>query len=315
MTAGTAVRVGRRVVELGRPDKVLFPDSGITKADLAGYYRLMASTMVSHLRGRPLMLARFPDGIKASGFYQKEVSGHFPDWVHRVKVPKAGGWVTHAVCDDAATLVFLADQACITLHPWLSRADRLDRPDRLVFDLDPSGPLGPTKASGDRFGWVRAAAGAARDLLEDLGLIPFLQTTGSRGLHVVAPLDRGADFDATRGFARDVATVLAAGDPERFTTEARKSKRGGRVYLDVMRNGWAQTAVAPYSVRPLLGAPVATPLDWDELADRGLDPQCHRLADVPRRVAERGDPWSGMGRRARSLTEPRRRLDRLLARA
>jgi bifunctional non-homologous end joining protein LigD len=159
------MRVDGRVIEVSRPEKVLFPNDGITKADLVDYHRRIAPVMVPHLRGRPLMLQRFPDGIAKKGFYQKEASGHFPDWVRRVELPKEGGTVNHVVCDDAATLVYLAGQACITPHVWTSRVDRLGRPDRMIIDLDPP---------GDRFDLVRRAARAARELLEELGLVPFL---------------------------------------------------------------------------------------------------------------------------------------------
>jgi bifunctional non-homologous end joining protein LigD len=180
------VSVGGRVFTLTHPDKVLFPADGYTKADLVAYYRRVADVMVPHLRGRPLMLQRLPDGIGGAGFYQKDAGDYFPEWIRRVEVSKEGGRVTHVVCDDEATLAYLAGQACITPHVWLSRADRLEYPDRLVFDLDPS---------GSDFAAVRATARELRELLDELGLVPFVQTTGSRGLHVVVPLDRSADFD------------------------------------------------------------------------------------------------------------------------
>jgi bifunctional non-homologous end joining protein LigD len=297
--ARSEVLVEGRRIAISNPDKLLFPRDGITKADLVGYYLRIAPVMVPHLRGRPLMLQRYPDGIEGKGFYQKDASEHFPDWVRRVEVPKAGGTVNHVVCDDAATLVYLAGQACITPHAWTSRVDRLDRPDRMIFDLDPP---------GDRFDLVRRAARQLRELLEGLGLVPFLMTTGSRGAHVVVPLSRDDRQDTVRDFAHAVAGLLARGDPHRLTIEQRKAKRGDRLFVDVMRNGYAQTSVPPYAVRPLPGAPVATPLDWRELGS--ARPQRHGIRTIFRRLGRKPDPWAEIDAHARSLDEPWRLLAR-----
>jgi bifunctional non-homologous end joining protein LigD len=249
-------------------------------------------------------MQRYPNGIQAEGFFQKAAPDYFPDWIRRVTVSKEGGTVEHVVCDNAATLVYLANQGCITPHVWLSRADRVDNPDRLIFDLDPP---------GDDFEVVRFAAGELRGLLGELGLDPFLMATGGRGLHLVVPLDRRADFDAARAFARGVAEVLTARHPRRLTTEARKNKRRGRLFLDTMRNAYAQTAVPPYAVRARPGAPVAMPLTWKELDDPDLRGSSWNTRNAPARVTG-GDPWIGMSRRARSLSAPRRKLDRILER-
>ncbi|GAA0300463.1 non-homologous end-joining DNA ligase [Streptomyces polychromogenes] len=290
---------GRHAVGISRPDKVLFPGDGITKAGLAGYYRTVARRMLPHLRGRPLMLERHPDGTDGPGFLQKDVPDHFPDWIHRAELPKEGGTVTYLVCDDTATLRYLADQACITPHRFLSRADRPDRPDRLVFDLDPA---------DEDFAPVREAARGLRRLLDELELPASLMATGSRGLHVVVALDRRAPFDDVRAFARGVAGVLAARQPDRFTTEARKKARRGRLYLDVQRNAYAQTAVAPYAVRALPGAPVAAPLAWSELDDPDLTSRRRTLATVDDWLAD--DPWRDAPR-PRSLRRPRSLLTAL----
>jgi bifunctional non-homologous end joining protein LigD len=242
------------------------------------------------------MLERHPDGIGDHGFMQKDVPDHFPDWVHRVELPKEGGTVTYVLCDDTATLLYLADQACITPHRFLSRADRPDNPDRLVFDLDPT---------GDDFVSVRRSALLLRELLEELGLQSVAMTTGSRGLHVLVSLDRGAPFDETRAFARDVAEVLAARHPHELTTEARKQARRGRLYLDVQRNAYAQTVVAPYAVRALPGAPVAAPVDWADVDDPDLTARRWSIADVDQLLKD--DPWH-RAPRARSLKAARRRL-------
>ena len=287
-------------------DRVLFPADGITKGEVAEHYRRVAGVMLPHLRGRPLNLQRFPRGIGAPGFIQQDISSSAPpDWLGRAVVGRDdGGQVEHAVASRPADLEWLANQDVLTVHAWLSRTGSLGDPDRMVIDLDPSG-------SG--FGLVRDTACAARDLLADLGLTAYAQLTGSRGVHVVVPLQGGADFDAVRGFAREVAEALAADDPAHRTTEARKAARRGRLYLDVMRNGYAQTAVAPYSLRPRPGAPVATPVDWDELAAPGLRADRYTLRSIGRRLASRDDPWRDMARHRRALAGPQRRLRKIRA--
>ncbi|SEO80499.1 non-homologous end-joining DNA ligase [Actinacidiphila rubida] len=298
---GRTIRAGGRTVEIHRPSKVLFPGDGFTKGDLADYYRGVARRMVPQVRGRPLMLERHPGGIDDHGFIQKDVPRYFPRWVHRVELPKQeGGTVTYAVCDDKATLVYLADQACITPHRFLSTAGHPDRPDRLIVDLDPA---------GHDFGPVRTAALLLRDLLDDLGLPSTVMTTGSRGLHVVVPLDARAGFDETRAFARDLATLLAARHPDTLTTETRKQARRGRLYLDVQRNAYAQTAVAPYAVRALPGAPVAAPLTWEDVEDPDLTPRRWTIDSVDELL--KGNPWRHAPR-GRSLAPAREHLDAML---
>lgn len=296
-------RYGRFSVDTSREEKVLFPDSGLTKGELVDHYEGIWDVVRSHLRDRPLVLQRFPDGIGEEGFYQKQAGEGFPDWVRTVSVPlRQGGEQDLVVADKKATLAYLADQGCVTLHAWLSRCDRLEHPDRLVIDLD------PPEASD--FEAAREAAHRCRELLETLRLPCFVSTTGSRGLHVVVPLDRADPFDEVRAFARDVAGLLAARHGDVFTVEQRKAKREGRLYLDVGRNAYAQTAVAPYAVRARPGAPVATPLAWEEL-DKVPDARVWTVRNLPRRLAAVGDPWAGIGRHAAGLAGARRRLDRL----
>jgi bifunctional non-homologous end joining protein LigD len=297
------IRAGRRSVEISRPDKPLFP-CGVTKADLAQYYERTAEAMLSHIAGHPLNLERYPDGIAHQAIFQQKAGSYFPDWIGRVEVAKKGGTVEHVVADHPATLVYLAGQACITPHAWLSRADRLERPDRMIFDLDPS-----EGGTGD----VRVAALLIGDLLRDLGLESRPMTSGSRGYHVMVPLQRRSNFDAVRGFARKLAALAAAREPGLFTLEQRKAKRQQLILIDVMRNAYAHTAVAPYAVRARPGAPVATPLHWQELSDPELRPDRFTLRDVPLRLEQEGDAWKDVAARAQTLTEPRRRLERALA--
>lgn len=299
-----ALTIDGHDIDVSRPDKVLFPADGVTKADLVDFYRRVADVMVPHLRDRPLMLQRLPDGLDGDSFVQKEAPDYFPGWIRRADMAKEGGTVRHVVCDDAATLAYLAAQACITPHRWLSRADLPDSPDVVVFDLDPPGP-------GTDFGALRSAARAVGDVLDAVGLVPFVQTTGSKGLHVVAPLDASTGYDTVRGFARDLADLVAAGDTGRLTTEQRKQKRRGRIYIDTMRNAYAQTEIAPYAVRALPGAPVATPLDWHELSRSEMHPQRYTLVNLGRRLARRTDPWAQLHQHAGSVDEARGRFDRV----
>jgi bifunctional non-homologous end joining protein LigD len=294
------VRAGRRSIAISHPDKVLFPGDGVTKLDLARHYATVAPAMLPHTRGRPLTMHVFPSGIDASGVYIKKAPSHFPDWIERVTVEKKGGTVEMAIANDATALVFVANQNCITLHVWPARADDLRAPDRLIFDFDPP--------EGTDFADVRAAARATGDLLRDLGLVPFAMTSGSRGLHVVAPLRRDAGWDVVRSFAHTVGERLAADDPDHLTVEHRIAKRGGRIYVDTTRNAYAQHAVAPYAVRAKPGAPVATPLRWEELDDRALKPNGWTIRTIGGRLESDGDPWQGIGRHARSLAKPAARL-------
>lgn len=279
------IDIDGRAVQIGNPDKVLFPDDGVTKQDLADYYRQIAPVMLPHLRSRPVTMHRFPDGIDGSDFYQKDAPGYFPEWIRTVVVSKEGGQVRHVVCDDVATLVYLADQACITPHVWLSTVDDLDRPDRMVFDLDP-----PDGGTADA---VRSAARATKDLLDELGLASRIMTTGSAGFHVVVPLDGSAGFDDVRDYAHRCADLLAERHPDDLTVEQRIADRRGRVFVDYLRNSRGQTTVAPYSVRARSGAPVATPIDWEEVGR--TDPRTYTMGNILRRLGQKPDPWADDG--------------------
>ena len=300
-----ARKVGDRAddnsVEVTRPGKLFFPDDGISKGELVEYYRQVAAAIIPYLRDRPLVMDRYPDGITGQRIVQKNVSKNFPDWVSRAEVSKKGGTVCHVVCDKPATLVYLANQACIELHVFLSHLGALDRPDQLVFDLDPP--------DEEHFWDVCRHALELRELLEGkLGLTAYVKTTGGKGLHVHVPLRPEEDFDTVRGFARDAAAVLVSRSPGQLTVEQRKEQRGQRLYLDLMRNAYAQTVIAPYAVRARRGAPVATPLHWAELSDGGLRPRRFTLRTMADRLARSADPWAGMARHRRGLPGARRRL-------
>ena len=295
------IEIDGHKIALSNTDKILFPKAKVSKGDLIDYYRDIAPTMLPHIAGRPLSFQRYPDGIEAGGFMQKNASDYFPDWIRRARLAKEDGEVDHVVAEDAATLVYLANQACVTLHAGLFRIDRIDHPDMMVLDLDPS---------DDDFAKVKRAAKDARRLLEEVGLTSFVQTTGSRGLHVWVPLDRAAR-PSTRcaRSPRSLAEALAARRPDERTTEQRKAKRGDRVFLDVARNAYGQTVVAPYSVRARPEASVATPLAWEELELPDLEPApLYRRETCSAGSRSKPDPWAGIGESAQSLAPARSKL-------
>lgn len=279
------MKIDGKEIGISHQDKVLFPDSGITKGDVIEYYRRISSYMLPFIENRPLTLRRFPDGIAASGFYQKEASDYFPDWITTVEVPlKKGGSQHLVVADSTATLVYLADQAVVTPHAWLSTVKDLNHPDRMVLDLDPP---------GSDFGVVKSGARQLRDIFQNRGYDPLVMTTGSSGLHVVTSLDGRRDFDAVRAEAREIAEELVRRDSDRFTTEQAKEKRKSRVFVDIGRNAYGQTAVAPYAIRARPGAPVATPLHWRELDDEDLSPRSYSMGNILPRLSQVREPWSG----------------------
>jgi bifunctional non-homologous end joining protein LigD len=293
------VRVDRREISISRPDKVLFPEDGITKGELIEYYARIAPRMLPYVSDRPLTLERYPNGINTKRFFQKEVSSYFPAWLRRVTVEKVGGTVTHVVCNDTATLVYIANQACVTPHIFLSRIDKLDVPDQMVFDLDPQ---------GDDFQLVRSTALDFKQLLEELGLPAFLKTTGSRGLHVVVPLQRREDYDAVRGFARELAGIIVGKAPNERTMEPLKAKRGERVFIDTNRNGYAQLVAPAYAVRARKGAPVSVPLEWTELKKESLRSNSITIHNIFDRLHTMKDPWARFHEAGVSLAKARRKL-------
>jgi bifunctional non-homologous end joining protein LigD len=295
------IRVDRREIAISRPEKVLFPEDGITKGDLIEYYARIAPKMVPHLRDRPLTLERYPNGINTKRFFQKEVSSYFPEWIRRVTVKKVGGTVTHVVCNDTATLVYLANQACVTPHIFLSRTDKLNYPDQLVLDLDPQ---------GEDFELVRSTARAFKELLDELELPAFLKTTGSRGLHLTVPLQRREEYDSVRDFARELAAIVVSQAPKERTLEQLKADRGQRVFIDTNRNGYAQLVAPAYAVRARKGAPVSVPLDWSELEQKSLRPNGYTIRTIFDRVERSRDPWADYWKSAVSLTKARRKLAR-----
>ncbi len=287
------------IVQITHPERVVFPRDGITKGEVVEYYRTIAPHMLPHLKNRRLTMQRFQPNIDAVAVFQKEMPGHFPDWVDRVTVPKHNGTVTHIVANKPETLVYLANQGCLTPHVGLQRIDKNEHPDQMIFDLDPS---------DENFETVRRAAWWMREMLDTLQLASFVKTTGSRGLHIVVPLDRKLPFEEVRAFARSVAESLARQHPTDVTTEQLKKNRKGRLFLDTNRNGTAQTAVPAFSVRALDGAPVAMPIHWEDLHDATLTARSFTIKNACARVSADPDPWQGMGKKAKSLSAAADRL-------
>ncbi len=251
------MNIDGREVEISHPDKPLYPEDGITKQQIAEYYVKVAPYMLPIIKDRPVVMQRFPEGIHGEAFFQKEASEYFPKWIKTVTVDLIKGGKQHLVLiDSAATLAYLANQGALTLHIWLSTRPHIHKPDRMVFDLDPS---------EDNFDKIKRAAWIIKATLEGRGYSPRLMTTGSRGLHVIAPLKPNRDFETVHKETQAIAEEIRQREPDLLTTEARIAKRGKKVYLDVARNSYGQTQVAPYSLRALSGAPVATPISWEEL--------------------------------------------------
>jgi bifunctional non-homologous end joining protein LigD len=272
------------------PEKVLFPAEGITKGELASYYEAIAPVMVPHIRARPVTMERYPSGIDKDGFFHKDVSRGFPEWLERVEVPKKDGTVHHPIVSDTRSLLWITNQNCITPHVWTSRAPDLYHPDICVFDLDPA---------DDRPDVLRAAALGLRDLLNELGLRTWVKTSGSKGFHIVVPLDGQAHMGEVAGFAHRVGRILVERDPEHLTQEFSKVDRGGRILVDTGRNGYSATFAAAYAVRAKPGAPVSAPCTWEEIERAEVRPRTFTLRTMAGRIAAVGDVWSEM--RSQSL--------------
>ena len=287
------------------PDKVLFPDDGITKGDLAAYYEALAPVILPHLTGRPITMERYPSGIGRKGFWQKDVSRGFPAWLERVEVPKKDGVVHHPIVTDLRSLLWITNQNTITQHVWGSRVPHLERPDLCVFDLDPS---------TDDPAAVRAAAIALRDLLEELTLPSWIKTTGSKGFHIVVPIDGKTPIGEVAHFANVVGRVLVDRDPKHLTLEFSKVDRSGRIYVDTGRNGYSATFAAAYTVRARAGAPVSAPCTWAEIERGEVDPKTFSLRTMQDRVSKVGDLWVGLLTGRKSLTKASTKLRKLAGR-
>ncbi len=280
-------------IALSHPDKVLFPKSKITKQELWDYYAKVSKWMLPLIKNRPISMKRYPQGIKEEGFFQKNAPQGKPEWVKTIRVEREErDTIDMVLCNDKSTLLWLANLDCITPHIWLSKIDKPDFPDRMIFDLDP-----PAKKN---FKVVVEAALLLKEILEKkYKLKPFVTTTGSKGLHVVVPIKRTRHFDDVRAFAKQIAEQLVEAEPKKYTTESRIAKRRGRLYIDVVRNAKGQTVMAPYAVRPIEGAPIATPLFWKELEDDRLKSTSFNIHNIDKRLKK--NPWAGIDRAAKTL--------------
>lgn len=296
-------RFGELTIACTNVDRVVFPADGITKGEVIAYYAAVGEVMMPELRRRPLSIVRFTKGIDQGGFFQKHRQKHYPAWIESVKLG-AKTRVDYPLCDSTAALVYFANQGAIELHVWPSRAEAPEHPDLLVFDLDP-----PEHG----FELVRRTALRLRDLFGELGLPPFVKTTGGKGLHVVAPLDGRATFDEVAALCGGISKLLCARYPDELTVEFYKKDRKDRLFLDTMRNALGATIAAAYSVRGRPGAPVSAPIEWREVEDPALAPNGFTLRDVPRRLDAAGDPWAKLRAELGSVAQAARRLEEIEA--
>ena len=290
-------------VVITHPEKVLFPDDGITKGDLADYHALVAPLMLPHLRGRPVTMERYPAGIGKKGFWQKSVEKGFPSWLERVDVPKQGGVVHHPIVTDERSLMWIVNQNTITQHVWTSRVPHLYHPDICVFDLDPA---------TDDPAPVRAAAIGLRDLLDELGLPSWVKTSGSKGYHLIVPLDGKSTTEEVERFAHHVGRLFVSHAPNHLTQEFNKVDRKGRIYVDTGRNGYSATFATAYTVRAKSGAPVSAPCTWKEIETGTVNPNTFTVRNMAARVKKAGDVWADLLKSKRSLTRPIEKVRKLL---
>jgi len=271
-------------VRLSNPDKILYPEQGITKGELADYYVAVAERMLPHVANRPITMVRCPTGQEKKCFYQRHAGSGVPEQLHQVKIP--GFDDPYLYISDLPGLIAMVQMGVLEMHPWGVKVERPDKPDRIIFDLDPDEGLG--------FEDVIDAALEVRQRLTDLGLTSFVKTTGGKGLHVVLPIEPIADWSAAKMFAKQLSAQMAADAPEKYLTRISKAERAGRIFIDYLRNDPTSTAVGAYSTRSRPGAPVATPIAWEEVGPE-LDPAAFTLRSVPARIAGRDDPWAEIG--------------------
>lgn len=253
------VSIEGRSFDLSRLDKVLWPQDGYTKGELINYYVEVAAYIIPHLQGRPMVFTRYPDGIEKQSFYQKNAPPSLPQWIKTYPYysPDSQRDINFILVEESATLAWLANQACIEMHPWLSCAGSFDYPDFVVFDLDPS--------PGNSFEQVRTIALLTRRVLNELGLRSYIKTSGSEGLHVYLSVENKYSYEEIRDFGRSVAQIICTMQPEIATVERTVKKRGAKIYVDYMQNVKGKTLCSAYSVRPRPGATVSAPLQWEEV--------------------------------------------------
>lgn len=290
---------GEITVACTNTDRIVFPEVGITKGDVIAYYAAVAPVMLPELRDRPLTIERFTKSIDQGGFYQKHAQKHYPKWIERVELG-AKTKVSYPLCDSPAALVYFANQGGFVMHVWTSRRQAPDHPDEIVFDLDPP---------ENGFPLVQQTARILHELFAEISLTAFVKTTGSKGLHVVAPLDGTASYDEVHALCAGISRLLCARHPDLVTTEFYKKDRRGRLFLDTGRNTYGATMVAPYSLRGRPNAPVSAPIEWSELET--IRPDGIALGDIATRLDRIGDPWATLRSHPASLRSAAAALARI----
>ncbi|MFP4025472.1 MAG: non-homologous end-joining DNA ligase [Thiohalospira sp.] len=295
------IKINDREISLSKTDKMFYPDSDITKADIIAYYRKIWRYIAPYATDRPLVMQRFPDGIKEQGFFQKKISDYFPNWIDTIKIKEkeSKDEVEYVNCNKEETIVYLANQGSLVLHGWLSKKSNLNKPDKIVFDFDPS---------DNDFEKVKKGALLLKELLDQGNIHSYPLITGSKGIHVVIPLKEKDDFDDIRDVAKQIAGIVSKRDDKNFTTEISKNKRGKKVFIDYLRNSYGQTSILPYSLRAIESAPVAVPLDWDEIKDKELHPQKYNISNIFYRISQKQDPWREIKKNALDLMEIKHKL-------
>lgn len=287
-----SIKINRRVISVSNTDKIWFPRSKITKGNIIAYYSQMAKYQLPLIKNHLLTMQRYPDGIKGEAFYQKNANEYFPSWIKTHPVEKSeGGKVNYVIAINEQTIVYLVNQATLTLHYWLSKYTKLHSPDRIIFDLDPS---------VNNFTRIKAAAFLIKKICDELSLPTYAMTTGSRGIHIYIPLKSGHTFEEVDIVASYIARQMIMMKPKEFTLEVRKNKRGNKIFIDTLRNRYNATAVVPYSVRAYENAPVAMPLWWDEI-DKKLTAQTYTIENAYEHLKKVGNPWKTMSTKAVSL--------------
>ncbi len=297
--------INQRELNLTNLEKVLFPESGITKQDVIDYYQKIALHILPYLHNRALSLLRFPDGILAEKFFQKNKPAFFPAWIKSIAVPlkTIDKFDNYMVCNNLESLIYLANYVCVP-HVWLSYYDKLNYPNHLIFDLDPS--------EKQDFTQVRLLSLKLHDFLHKLGLSSFAMLTGSRGMHVLVPIKRNKTFEQVRLFAKQVAQVLVNQNPDLYSIEFNINKRQDKILIDTLRNSYGATAVAPYAVRDKAGAPVATPISWQLVHDNKLSSQRYNIRNIFNYLAQEPNPWVNFNQMAVTLTEPMKKIKKYL---
>jgi bifunctional non-homologous end joining protein LigD len=282
-------------VRLTQPDRVLYPKDGFTKRDLAEYYARIADWILPYVAKRPLTLVRCPEGHESECFFQKHITGTMPDTLHGVPIKEKDKKEEYVAIDDLAGLVSLVQMGVLELHPWPAREDNVEKPDFFVFDLDP----------GEGTTWKDVVHGALelRERLEGVSLKTFLRTSGGKGLHIVVPIERRTSWEDFKQFAKSVADTMTREAPDRYIATMSKAKRRGKIFVDYLRNQRGATAIASYSTRRRSGAPVATPIAWDELNAK-TRPDMFNIKNLPKRLDRlKKDPWADFFKVRRSITE------------